>query len=210
MRHGIVILAALMAIPAMAQAGPREDVVDSLVKCTYLQSDAARLACFDHDTPALRAAAKTPSAGQPAMEAAPEPAEPPKATALAAPPPAALLAPKEPPPEQSGGSWFAALNPLAGIGAPPKPTAKQMAYQPIGEEILPITIAVKEFYVPLGGAFMVTLANGQVWRAVHGYTVPPKFQEGQTNLVSIDHAMLGGHNLSLYGSSTLYKVERVQ
>lgn len=213
MKFGILALAFLAILPAAAQAGPRDDVVDELVKCTDIADSAERLACFDRSTPALRAVAGASAAAHAADEAAAQ-AEPPKATALAEPPPVAPPPPAEPAsapaPSQEGGSWLSGLNPFNGIGSVPKPTARQMAYQPIGQEILPVTIGVKEFYVPSGGAFMVTLANGQVWRAVHGYPSPPKFREGKTNLVTVDHAMLGGNNLSLYGNSVLYKVERVQ
>ena len=213
MKTGVLALAVLAVIPFVAQAGPRDDVVDELVKCTDIADNVERLACFDRGTPALRAAAGANSAAQAADEAAAQ-AEPPKAAALAAPPAVAAQPAPEPAPApapaEAGGSWLSGLNPFDGIGSIPKPTARQMAYQPIGQEILPITIGVKEFYVPSGGAFMVTLANGQVWRAVHGYPSPPKFRDGKTNLVTIDHAMLGGHNLSLYGNSVLYKVERVQ
>lgn len=214
MKLAILALAALTAVSSAAFAGPRDDVIDELVKCADIPDSAARLACFDHGTPALRAAAQLPPSGEAATaEAAPEPgppAEPPKAVALAEPPPVARQPAPKPQSAEEGGSWLSALNPLSGFGSIPKPTARQMAYQPIGQEILPIVIGVKEYYVPLGGAFMVTLANDQVWRAVHGYTSPPRFREGQTNFVVIDHAMLGGYNLSLYGNSTLYKVERVQ
>jgi len=213
MKLGILAVAVLAVLPAAAQAGPRDDVVDELVKCTDIQDNTERLACFDKGTPALRDAAGVNAAARAADEAAAQ-AEPPKAAALAAPPAVAAQPAPEPAPSpapaESGGSWLSGLNPFEGIGSVPKPTARQMAYQPIGQEILPITIGVKEFYVPLGGAFMVTLANNQVWRAVHGYTSPPKFREGKANIVVIDHAMLGGNDLSLYGNSTLYKVERVQ
>lgn len=214
MKFGVLALAVLVVIPAAVQAGPRDDVVNELVKCTDIADSAERLACFDRGTPALRAVAGASAAVHAADEAAAQ-AEPPKATALAEPPPVAPPPPPAEPapapaPSQESGSWLSGLNPFDGIGSVPKPTARQMAYQPIGQEILPITIGVKEFYVPSGGAFMVTLANGQVWRAVHGYPSPPKFREGKTNIVVIDHAMLGGNNLSLYGNSVLYKVERVQ
>lgn len=206
----------LIVAPAAAEAGPRDEVIDALVQCANLKGGAARLACFDRNTPALRSAAGTPQTATaapppPAAPAPPAPAgPPPKAVALAAPPPVATKPPPKPKEkDERGGSWLAGLNPFSGIGNVSKPTARQMAYQPIGEEILPVTIAVKDFYVPPGGAFTVTLINGQVWRAVHGYTSPPHFRDGETNLVTIDHAMLGGYNLSLRGRPGLYKVERM-
>lgn len=224
MRLGILGVVIVALVPTAVLAGPRDDVVNALVKCTDITDNAARLACFDRHTAALRAAAHPPPAAagqavaakpaQPAPVVAPEPsapaAPPPKAVALAKPPAVAMQPAPKPKTPENGGSWLSALNPFAGVGSMPKPTAKQMAYQPIGQEILPIVIAVKDYYVPLGGAFMVTLANGQVWRAVHGYQSPPRFRAGKTNYVAIDHAMLGGYNLSLYGNATLYKVERVR
>ena len=85
-----------------------------------------------------------------------------------------------------------------------------MAYQPMGQEILPATIAVKDFFVADDGPFTPTLVNGQMWRSRHGYPAPPRFRDGKVNVVTIDYAMLGGYNLTLSGQPDLFKVKRVK
>lgn len=208
MKLRIVLLAAsaaMMIIPAGAQAGPRDALIDALAKCTDIHDATARLACFDRNTPTLRALANPAQAAT----TPPPPAEPPKAVALAAPPPAATQPPPKPAEQKSDdSSWLSGWDPFA--GGPSKPTAAQMAYQPMGQEILPVTIGVKDFFVASDGSFTVTLANGQMWRSRHGYETPPRFREGKVNKVMIDHAMLGGYNLTLLGQPKLYKVERVK
>ncbi len=205
----ILMLAAaagLAIAPAAAQADRRGDLIDALAKCTDLHDATARLACFDHNTPMLRALA-----GPAQAATGPQPpAEPPKSVALAAPPLVAPPppAPKPAAPESGSSSWFSGLDPFGGDAA--KPSAAQMAYQPMGQEILPVTIAVKDFFVADDGSFTLTLVNGQMWRSRHGYPAPPRFRDGKVNVVTIDHAMLGGYNLTLSGQPDLFKVRRVK
>ena len=105
-------------------------------------------------------------------------------------------------------SIFDSINPFGGGDS--KPSPRQMAYQEMGAEILPITIGVAEFDINPGGGFEVTLENGQVWREhARDYDIPP-FRSSHRNVVTIDHAMLGGYNLSLLGYAKLYKVVRVK
>ncbi|HEY0105870.1 MAG TPA: hypothetical protein VGB91_07275, partial [Rhizomicrobium sp.] len=167
----------------------RDDVIGVLVKCTDLAEVHARLACYDQEAPALRAAAEAPSVPPP-----PEPVP-------AAPPPE----PAAPPPQ---GSFLSALDPF-GSEAPP-PLAAQMAYQPAGQEILPITIKLADYAVEPSGNFTVTLANGQVWRERKEHYETPRFQADGDNYVTIERGLLGGYNLYLKGSGHVYKVMRIK
>ena len=188
MKLHILALVALTAIPASAQAGARDDVVDVLVKCTDLTNDAARLACYDRGAPQLRAAAMLP----PAAEAAAQP-------------------PAAPAPAVAGDGWFGSLDPFgAGGDGTAKPTPQQMAYQPMGGEILPVTIGVTDYSVAPSGAFTVTLDNGQIWREHDFDFATPPFHTDRKNIVIISRGMLGGYNLVLNGKHTLYKVVRVK
>ncbi|MEJ0025653.1 MAG: hypothetical protein WDN01_06450 [Rhizomicrobium sp.] len=197
-----IVLAALLAasIPA-ADAGPRDDVVDVLAKCTDVADREARIACYDRAAPQLRAAAGLPPAPPAAPESTPPP--PPVQTATAPPPPS------EAPPPPSGQSFLGSLDPF-GEEAPAAPLPAQMAYQPIGQELLPITIGVTDYDVAPGGPFTVTLANGQVWRERNGHSETPPFKAGARNFVRIEHGLIGGYDLYLVGYGKLYKVMRIK
>ena len=198
-----IVLAALLAagIPA-AQAGPRDDVIDALAKCTDVADREARADCYDRAAPQLRAVAGLP----PAAAATSPPQTPVVQTVV--PPPSVPPSPAEPPPSQDQ-SFLGALDPFGGE-APPRPTAMQMTYQPIGEEILPLTIAVTDYDVAPSGSFTVTLENGQVWRERNEHFDTPPFKAGGKNYVTIEHGMLGGFNLYLFGSGKIYKVVRIK
>lgn len=192
------IMVVLAALPATALAGPRDDVVDVLVKCTDVTGDVARLDCYDRLAPQLKAAARTPHETQAAQTG----------DRASAPVPNA-------PPQQEGSFFDSAnlgsLNPF-GDGAPElAPSAQQMAYQPMGQEILPVTIGVADYTVAPSGAFTVTLDNGQVWREHNGNFATPPFKPDGKNIVIIERGLFGSYNLTLKGAyGKLYKVVRVK
>ena len=192
MKRRLLVLAALAAAPLAAQAGPRDELIGTLAKCTDVTDEKARLACYDQEAPALRAAAQTPPP--------PAPEQPPTS-----PPPQAYAAP----PPQQDGSILSSLNPFSGGDTPP-PNAMQMQYQPIGQEILPITIKITDYSVAPNGNFTVTLANGQVWQERVGHTETPHFHTDSDNVVTIERGMLGGYNLYLVGNGYPYKVMRIR
>jgi hypothetical protein len=190
MKRRLLFVAAMALAPLAAQAGPRDDVIGTLVKCTDVTGEKARLACYDQEAPALRAAAEAP------------PPPPPAPVATSAPPPAYA------PPPQQDGSILSSLNPFS--SDTPAPSAMQMTYQPIGQEILPITIKIADYSVASNGNFTVTLANGQVWQERPGHTETPRFSKEGDNVVTIEHGMLGGYNLYLAGNGQPYKVMRIK
>src|SRR5258707_8837314 len=70
----------LTALPLAALAGPRDDVLQALARCADIADRDARIACFDRQTPQLRAAIAEPPAAPPAsapMAPAAPAAEPP-------------------------------------------------------------------------------------------------------------------------------------
>src|ERR1700753_305861 len=52
----------LVALSGMAMAGPREDVLDALGKCSVIKDDKERLTCYDAISPRLQDALNTPPA----------------------------------------------------------------------------------------------------------------------------------------------------
>jgi len=180
------LLAALLITAVSASAGPRDDVIGTLVKCADLTDKAARLDCYDQASPQLRAAAQAP-----------------------VPPPPAAMQVAEPPPvpvSQQGGSFLSSLDPFG--DTPQGPSAQQMAYQPIGAEILPVTIGVANYAIAPNGSFSVTLDNGQVWRERNEHYDHPAFHGDAKNVVVIERGMIGGYNLYLKGDGKPYKVLR--
>jgi hypothetical protein len=186
-----LIAASSAAAPLPVYAGAREDVIDTLLKCADMPELAARDSCFEATIPQLRAAAQTAPMAAPAAPAGSE-------TAAAAPPP-------------QQGSILDSLNPFGGTDNP-QPSPQQMAYQPIGTEILPITIGVAEFEIGPGGGFQVTLDNGQVWQERPEHSDIPPFHSDRKNMVMIEKGMLGGYNLYWLtgGTGKIYKVMRVK
>jgi hypothetical protein len=198
MKQVAIVAMGLLLAPALAWADARDDAIDAMIKCASIADKAARSDCFDAAIPQLRAAAQTPPAPQvasapPVAPVAPAPTAAPATTAM------------------QDRSIFDSLNPFGGSGGgDSKPSPQQMAYQQMGAEVLPITIGVAAFGINPGGGFEVTLENGQVWQEhARDYDIPP-FRSDRRNVVVIDHAMLGGYNLSLLGYARLYKIVRVR
>ncbi len=180
------LLGSLLMVAVPASAGPRDDVIGTLVKCADITDKAARLDCYDQAAPQLRAAAQAP-----------------------APPPPVAAQTTEPPPapvSQQGGSFLSSLDPFG--DSPQGPSAQQMAYQAIGAEILPVTIGVTDYSVAPNGSFSVTLDNGQVWRERNEHYDHPAFRSDAKNVVVIERGLIGGYNLYLKGDGKPYKVLR--
>jgi hypothetical protein len=83
-------------------------------------------------------------------------------------------------------------------------------YQPMGGEILPLQIGVASYTVAPSGSFTVTLDNGQVWREHDRDFDTPGFAKDGKNIVVIQRGLLGGYDLHIKGTSTFFKVVRVQ
>ncbi|MEI9886940.1 MAG: hypothetical protein WDN08_10675 [Rhizomicrobium sp.] len=189
----IALAAAFAACAPPAVAGPRDEVVDILVKCTDVADRDARIACYDQAAPQLRAAAQASPAAVNIATAPPSSAAPPPA--LAAPPPPA-------------GSFLASLDPVQRRDA--------AAFR--GADGLPADRAGdpadhhrrRRLHRRAKRRFSVTLENGQVWRERNEHYDTPPFKAGGKNTVMIEHGVLGGYNLYLKGYGKIYKVKRVK
>lgn len=200
MRFPVLAAAMAVAIPAAAHADPRGDVIDTLLKCADIADKAARSDCFDAAIPQLRTAAQAPRAS---VAAAPPGQAPAMAQAEAAPPSA-----QQPQVDSSSGSgFFASLNPF---GSDPAPSPQQMAYQAMGQEILPVAIGVARFGPSDNGGFEITLDNGQVWQERNEHYDIPPWRSDARNIVYIERGVLGGYNLYLRPFGKIYKVVRVK
>jgi hypothetical protein len=179
----VAALAVALVAMAPAIAGPRDDIINEMIKCANIADAAARHACFDAAIPQLKEASQTAPVGE--TPATPQVAEAPS----------------------SDSGWLSGLNPFAGTDR--APTQQQLAYQALGAEILPLTIGVADYTTGPAG-YTVTLENGQVWQNYPRLVQAPPFNAGEKNIVTIERAMLGGYNLTLRGHGKLYKVVRVK
>ena len=73
-----------------------------------------------------------------------------------------------------------------------------------------ITAKVTGFRFDPRGHFIVTLANGQVWRQLEGDTIVPLLNKNKTYTATISRGFLGSYNLSFGNSGGLLKVVRVR
>jgi hypothetical protein len=200
MRAIAVTTAGLLALASrLALAGPRDDVLEAMGKCTTLTDDKARLACYDATAPRLRDALNRP--------------------------PEAL---SRPPTEEEQKSWFGFNlgSWFGGGGAPPaaqttpgqfgadKLAAKEApaeaaaapAEQP--KQIDSISANVSDYSFNPFGKFIVFLDNGQVWKQID--SDPAHFGKGGANTVTIERGAMGSYNMHINGGNHTYKVTRVK
>jgi hypothetical protein len=183
----IAVVTTIAGAAGVAFAGPRDDVINDMIRCANMADTAARHACFDAAIPQLKAASQTAPVGET--------------------PPTPQVAAAEPQQESSGG-WLSGLNPF-GSGRS-EPSQQQMAYQPLGAEILPLTIGVADYSTGPKG-YTITLDNGQVWQNYPRLVKAPPFNPEEKNIVVIDRGMLGGYSLVVKGrGATVYKVVRIK
>lgn len=120
---------------------------------------------------------------------------------------------------------------VAPVSAPVLPAA-QVRPEQFGSEVLPmpaqttadgapaqealeqISAEVKAVRYNPYGLFTVTLQNGQVWQQQQGDSDKARFQpfdgNGDPTRVTISRGVIGSYNLSVDGSSRVYKVRRVK
>jgi hypothetical protein len=201
MRVPFLIAAAVVLTAAASAAGLEDDIA----RCAVQSGDAARLACYDAIAAHLKSVPVAAVAAQPAPAPAaqPAPATPiaPVAAAPVAPAPVAAAAPAAKPP--------AATTAQAEFGAENlTETAREAAGQPAPLD--EIKSGVTEVYLTLKGRFIVTLANGQIWRQIDSDTGRPRFNKNGGDTVTISRGMIGGYNLVVDGRTGLFKVARIK
>lgn len=172
-------------------------------------------------SPAQAPVAQAPSAQAPAaspMQTAALPAAP-----QSAPAPAPVYAPAvAPTPQQSGGtwydptSWFGKDNPELSSDKPADfgaenirtQTANAAPDQPRPLDEMQSGVVKVEYLA--NGRFVVTLANGQVWRQLDGDTGQARFKTKGGDVVTISRGLLGSYNLVVAGRAMLFKVHRLK
>ena len=188
----VTTIGLLAALSGAALAGPREDVLEALGKCSVVTDDKARLTCYDAISPRLRDALNTPPENL-----------------------------SRPPTKEEEKSWFGFnLDGLFGTSAaaqttPEKFGADQMAstqaqVQAGHEEVDSISAGVTDYSMTPFGKFIVFLDNGQVWRQIPGDTEPARFSKSGKNTVTIERGALGSYNMHIDDGVKTYKVTRVK
>jgi len=199
----VAAICAIVAIPGLADAGPRDDLIAGMAKCAAVADATARLACYDALNPVVKAAQ----------------AEPPPAAAPAAQPPAAETADNRPwysvdrifgvaPRDQHTADQFGGENiapPTPPPGAPATP-ANMTPPPPLDS----ISAGVTEYSFTVYGKFIVILDNGQVWEQLQSDSGLAHFMKSGKNTVTISRGALGSYDLVINDASVLFKVKRLK
>jgi hypothetical protein len=197
----IACVAAIAIMPAIAVAGPREDLIDGMTKCAAVTDNTARLACYDALNPQLKAA-------QTAPPASPAPASPPPTqtgdnrawydpSRIFGTSPSAQTTP-----QQFGGENLAPP-------APPPPKPGEAPPPPRPEALDSITAKVTDYAFNPFGRVVVFLDNGQIWQQLDGDTDRAHFHRTDVNTVEISRGMIGSYNMVVNDMGAALKVRRI-
>jgi hypothetical protein len=98
--------------------------------------------------------------------------------------------------------------PAADFGADTLPQAPPV---PVPRSSLEsITSPVTDFSFDVRGHFIVTLANGQIWRQIEGDTVNVPLRKDRTHTATVSRAILGSYSIRFDNPRGLFKVLRVR
>ncbi len=111
-------------------------------------------------------------------------------------------------------------SPVPGVAVNAPPQRAPSPAEGFGAEALPRTQAARQAVAEIGsaitdlsytptGKFVVTLANGQVWRQKEG-DVSTKFFRKANRTATISRGFMGSYNLVFNNSGAYYKVTRVR
>ena len=196
----LTLLAALP--PAAALAGPRDDVVQGIVRCGAIPDDRQWLDCVYGAAQPMRAQLGLPPA--PAAQQRLVPAQgygtlpgyggtpPPVPQATITPGARAVAQPAyQPPPPHQDKGFFASL---------------------MGEKNVPdITARMTSYSFDRAGNFTVTLANGQTWVQVSGEENHAQWvRQASRYIVTISSGAFGTFNLTVMSEPGVFKVKRVK
>ena len=173
------MIAALLLLAAAPPSG------EAFLRCTGIEEDAARLACFD------RTAAMTSNEAA-VLSPAPTPES--------ARPPAPQTAPR------------AALPP-APAAAPEPERARALFGLRRRERVEPesLTAAVAELELNRAGKLTVTLADGQVWRQLSGDVTSIRLRsEMEPQTATIRQAAMGSYRMTIEPMGRTIRVKRVE
>jgi hypothetical protein len=186
------VLVFALAIPAFA--GPRDDVLDAMNKCTVITEDKARLDCYDGLKPQLQAALATPQPQVAANESG-----------------SSWFGLDN----VFGGSTERPQTKPEQFGADRLPPKEQDKFNPpqvaAVQEIDSINAVLTDYALTPTGRFIVFLDNDQVWQQIQGDTATARFKKNaKDNTVKIERAFLGSYALLLNDGNQVYKVKRVK
>jgi hypothetical protein len=184
--------AMVLLLPLLALAGPREDALDALSRCSALKDDAARLACYDGTAAQLKSALSTPP------------------TVIVA-PPAANAQPALPTPEQKehvfgfdGGITGSSLSPEERASGVTAETAEANGIDSISSDMT-------DYSLNSAGRFIIFLSNGQIWRQLSGDESFARFRKTNEKVtITIERAFMGSFSLHFSNQSGTFKVTRLK
>ena len=198
----VAAIAAMVLVPALASAGPRDELIDGMAKCSAVADNAARLACYDALNPTVKAAQAEPPAAAPPPGTTP-PAQTADNTPWYDPFHVFGTSPRQQVrPEQFGGE---------NLAPPPPPPGTPAAAIPQEPQALDsITAVVADYSFNPYDKFLVILDNGQIWQQLEADSGKARFMKGEKNSVTISRGALGSYNLVVNDSSLLFKVKRLK
>ena len=210
-----LVVTAFFLLPVMAQADPRDDTLSAMLHCSGMGDKAQRLACYDSAVVRVPGALRPPVA--PPVAIAPVPAP------IYA--PVAIAAPDVPAPVRHVKHSNGFLDKIFGGGGPnrtPQHTVAEFGSESIangGTHAYPLAMdgdTIDAFSARLasydlgGGALVVTLDNGQVWRQVSGDPVGHLQYAAPRYVATISRGSSGAYDLKLSGMGRSLAVRRVR
>ena len=194
-RLSVAALAAVVLCAGPALAASSSPLLRALDQCAGVTSDAARLACYDGLAPQVRAKVS----GKPASQ---------RTTALVK--------------KRQQESWFGFD--LGGLfGSSPADQTKPSQF---GADNLPVHVVkrnaktqsidsisaqLKDYAYNPFGKFIITLANGQIWKQLDADDAHAVFhKDPSANRVKITRGFLGSYNLYINGGYRVFKVRRLR
>ena len=216
-----LVFAAFFLLPAMAQADPRDETLSAMLRCSGMGDKAQRLACYDSAVVRVPGALRGPSAPPVAIAPAPMQAPAPAPVVTASAPPS----PGVPAPVRHVRHSNGFLDKIFGSDGPnrtPQRTVAEFGSESIangGTHAYPQAMdgdTIDAFSARLvsydlgGGALVVTLDNGQVWRQVAGDPVGHLQYAAPRYVATISRGSSGAYDLKLSGMGRSLPVRRVR
>lgn len=214
------IFAALYALPAIAQADPRDDALSAMLRCSGMGDKQQRLACYDSGVLRVQGALRAPAYASP-------PVPPVAAAPLAAAPVIMASAPPPPnvvPPPVRHIKRKSFLDRMFGADEPPRGpqrTVAEFGSESIanggmraspramdGDRIDAFSARLTSYDLS-GGDLVVTLDNGQVWRQVGGDPVGHMQFAAPRYVATLSRGYSGAYTLKLSNSGLSLPVRRI-